>query len=131
MRLATSLLIVALAAAILGGCGGSSDDGTGSGTAPESEAGTSTAPAGAAARSCGDEARFGEVRATGLSCLEARRLAGAWAARGGACRPTGGASHAACTIAAYRCIANEVGKGLSVSCARSGASLAFIARRGT
>ena len=128
-RLVIPLAIFALAAALLAGCGGSSDSGsTGSGTAPR--AGTSTAPAGASARACETEASDAEaLRATAVSCSEARQVMFAWQ-RADACGTPTGASRSACGIRSYRCLSAASGRGVAVSCARPGHSIAFIAKRG-
>ncbi len=95
MRLATPLAIAVLAAALLAGCGGSSssDSGstsTGSGTAPKS--GDSTAPIGASAQSCDTHAvAVKSLRATGVSCGQARQLMFGWQ-RNPACASPQGAS---------------------------------------
>jgi hypothetical protein len=129
MRLATPLLILVLAAVFLGGCGGSSDE-TGSGASTAPAGGSSTAPAGASARACPLNAGGIEgVRATGVSCGEAQRLAYAWQ-REKACRPAAGASRSGCSLRSYRCLATATDRGWSVSCAKPGRSVAFTVRRG-
>lgn len=130
MRLAAPLLILALAAALLGGCGGSSD-GTSPGSTAEPQAGSSTAPAapkGAAAKACAlDAGGIRGLRATKVSCGEAQRIALAWRAAPD-CAKTG--SRSGCSVKSYRCAATATGRGWSVSCAKPGASIAFTVRRG-
>lgn len=128
MRLAVPIAIVALSAAALVGCGDSSSEQSSSGaTAPP--ASTSTAPAGASAHACPLSAGGAEgLRATGVSCGKAQRLAIAWR-RSGECVPPAGASRSACTISSYRCLAAATGRGLAVSCARPGRAVAFTARQ--
>lgn len=126
MRLATPLAVLALIGGLMVGCGGSSE-GTGSTSPPT---GPPTAPAGASAQVCplaigGTKG----LRATGVSCGEAQRLAVTWM-RSTGCEPKPGASHSACTVRGYRCIGTATDRGLSVSCARPGRSVAFTARRG-
>jgi hypothetical protein len=119
MRLAVPFAIVALlAAGLLGGCGGgsSSTSSTGGG-APATEG----APPGASAQACGSES----LRATGVSCAEAKSVLLAWQ-RGQSCAGTPGASHSACSVRGYRCIGARTERGLAVSCAQPGRAIAFI-----
>ena len=129
MRLAVPITIV-LAAALLGGCGGSSQSNstdTGSGATPQG--GAATAPAGASAQSCdAGVAETESLRATGISCGEAKAVLLAWQRKSG-CAGSQGISHIACTVRSYRCIATRTDRGLSVSCARPGRSVAFTSRR--
>jgi hypothetical protein len=128
MRLAVPIAIVVLAAALAGGCGGSGSEsesnGTGTTAAPQGGA----APAGASAQSCGDFAGAEAVRATGVSCAAARPVVVAWT-RDDGCVGSQGISHVACTVRSYRCIATRTERGLSVSCAGPGRSLAFTSKR--
>jgi hypothetical protein len=90
---------------------------------------TSTAPAGASAHACVLNAGGAEgLRATAVSCGEARRVALGWR-RSDACAPAGGASRAACTVRSYRCLATSTARGFTVGCSRPGRSLAFTVRR--
>jgi hypothetical protein len=135
IRLAAPLVIVAFAALLLGGCGGSSSD-EGSmpdvtiqgGKAPPG-ADTSGAPVGAAARSCDtDTVDVEELRATGVSCGQARQVMYGWQ-RASSCAGSSGASRSACTSRSYRCLSTRTDRGLAVSCSRPGRSIAFIAKR--
>lgn len=128
MRLAVPIAIVALAVAALGGCGGSSQsDSTATGSG--SQGGAETAPAGASAQSCNaGGAETESLRATGISCAKAKAVLLAWQ-RDDGCVGSQGISHIACTVRSYRCIATRTDRGLSVSCARPGRSVAFISRR--
>ena len=129
MRPAVPIAIVALAAALAGGCGGSTpgnDSTAGPGAAPPG--GAATAPAGASAQSCDDVAGAESLRVTGLSCAAARPIVVAWTDDDG-CVGSQGISHIACTVGSYRCIATRTERGLSVSCAGPGRSIAFISRR--
>lgn len=130
MRAATSLAGLAiLAAALLGGCGGSSSEDSTGGSRPAPPANTSTAPAGATAHGCAlSVAGIEGLRVTAVSCGEGQRLAGAWR-RSEDCAPPGGASRSACTVRSFRCIATATDRGHSVSCAGKGRSIAFTARR--
>jgi len=129
MRLATPLAVLALAAGLLVGCGGYSSEGTDTGSG-SSGAQTSTAPVGASVHACPlDVAGTQGLRATGVSCGEAQRVALAW--RGGSsCTAAPGASHSACSVHGYRCIGTATDRGLAVSCARPGRAVAFTVRRG-
>jgi hypothetical protein len=148
MKLAAPLLIAVLAAALVAGCGSSSDEGTqgSEATAPETtapqplgEAGTrqppssasaDEAPAGASARPCDTYAIDAEgLRVTGLSCKQGRQLMFAWQ-RAEGCVLIGDASRGACSVRSYRCLATKTARGVSVSCAQPGRSLAFLAKRG-
>jgi hypothetical protein len=130
MRLATPLAIVALAAALLAGCGGSSsgNGSTGSSTAPRGS--SSTAPIGASARSCETHAVDARsLRATGVSCGQARQVMFGWQ-RDARCAGPQGASRSACTTRSYRCLSTTTERGIAVSCSRPGQAIAFIAKRG-
>lgn len=130
MRLATRLVIVALAAALLSGCGSSSDEGTETAARTSSAADSSSTPVGASAKSC--RARSADtrgLRATGVSCKEARRLLADWNASK-SCAAPADASRSSCSLGSYRCLAAATDRGLTVSCARSGQSVAFTVRRG-
>jgi hypothetical protein len=130
MRLAVPIAIVALAATVLGGCGGSSgSDSTETGSNAAPQGGAATAPAGASAASCDvSVAGVEALRATGISCDGAKAVLLAWQ-RNDSCVGSQGISHIACTVRSYRCIATRTDRGLSVSCARPGRSLAFISKR--
>jgi hypothetical protein len=126
MRLAVPLAIVVLAVAVLAGCG-SSGDGGGSTSAPQSSG--SSAPAGASAHSCGgQEGPADGLRATGIPCKQAKLLAAAWARNDG-CAPADGASRSSCKLeGGYDCLAAVTDRGLAVSCARPGSSVAFTVK---
>jgi hypothetical protein len=128
MRLLTPLAIVAIVAALLAGCGSSSDssDQAGSTAAPKSS--DSSAPAGASAHACAiDAGGASGLRVTAVSCGAGQKTAIAWR-RDATCRPPAGGSQAGCTVAGYRCIATSADRGLAVSCARPGRSIAFTAK---
>lgn len=130
MRLATPLAIVALAAALLAGCGGSSDDGTGTDTGTAPPANGSSAPAGATAKNCPTHAADTRgLRATGLGCKQARQLMDEWG-RSKGCAAPADSSRSSCSLGPYRCLAAATDRGLMVSCARSGESIAFTVKPG-
>jgi hypothetical protein len=136
MRLATPLAIVALAAALLSGCGGSSSSSTGGSTqtgtgAPSqtSGAGTPSAPVGASARECATHAaNAAGLRAVGVSCGAARKVMYGWQLLG-ACAPPSAASRTSCTVRSFRCLSGGTDRGVVVGCSRPGESIAFVARR--
>jgi hypothetical protein len=127
MRVATTIATVLLIAALLGACG--SDDGGGSETTGAGAgAGGAGAPAGAAALECNAHARDAEeLRATGIACPWARALMFRWQGSP-ACAPAADASRSSCRIGAYRCLGAVNDRGISVSCAQRGRSVAFLAR---
>lgn len=123
-RIPLVLLAAALLAAALAGCGG---DGGGEG-ASATEPGS--APAGAAALECKAHASDAEqLRAAGVACPWARALMYRWGGRRD-CAPAGGASRSSCRIGAFRCRGTAAGRGVAVSCARPGRSVAFLSTRG-
>jgi hypothetical protein len=129
MRLATPLTIVAISAALLAGCGGSSDDGTGTGATTAPGAADSSAPAGATAKSCPTHsAETKGLRATGLACEQARLLMNEWE-KSQSCAAPADSSRSSCSLGYYRCLAAATDRGLTVSCARSGQSVAFTVKR--
>jgi hypothetical protein len=129
MRPITSIAILALAVALLGGCG-SSGGSSSTGSVPPPSSNGATAPAGAAAQSCETQAVDAEaLRATGLGCGQARQVMFAWQ-RASGCAPAKSASRSGCTVGSYRCASVVTAKGIAVSCAQPGRSIAFIARRG-
>lgn len=139
MRLAAVLAVALLLAALALGCG-SSDGGDGtSSEAPATEnappardgyGGSREAPAGAAVRSCETQAVDAErLRATAVSCGEARQVMFAWQ-RAEGCGLIGNASRGSCVVRSYRCLSVRTGRGVSVSCTRPGRSIAFLAQRG-
>jgi hypothetical protein len=137
MRLSTPLAVLALAAGMLTGCGGSSSESTSTGSSSSGVTGssspgshTSTAPAGASVRACPlNIAGTQRLRATGVSCGEAQLVALTWWGSAG-CTAEPGASHSACSVRSYRCIGTATDRGLAVSCARPGRAVSFTARRG-
>ncbi len=122
------LAVVALVIALLSGCGDSpSDEGVSTRTEKEP---AGSAPVGAAAESCEAHSAAAEaLRATGISCDQARQLMQGWQ-REPSCSLPAGASRASCLTRSYRCLATRTGRGIAVSCARAGQSIAFTARPG-
>jgi hypothetical protein len=117
-RLAPFATLV-LSIALLAGCGDSSSE----------ETSTPKAPVGATAKSCGTRAPgFQALRVTGATCPLARRVMHGWQ-RIYSCASPAGASRHACTAGSYRCASVRTDRGVAVSCAGPGQSVAFISRR--
>jgi len=137
MRLAIPIATAVLAALLLAGCGGSSSSSTGgstqtgTGAPPQaSGAGAPSAPIGASARSCDTGAVDAtELRAAGIPCGQARQVMYGWQ-REPSCAPPPGASRSSCLTRSYRCLGARTDRGLAVSCARPGESVAFVVKRG-
>jgi hypothetical protein len=117
-----ALLAAVLCAAALAGCGGGGDS-TGGGTEGTGVT-QSGEPAGATSEACGPN----ELKATGISCDEAKAISTAWHAAPG-CAVIAGGSHGTCKIKGYLCIAAAVGKGTVVSCALPGRDAFFFVPR--
>lgn len=129
-----SLALAALLAAgvLVTGCGSSNDE---SSTRTSSKPGATTstkptAPPGATAQECGNTTVAGtsQLRVTGVGCPVGRGIVASWA-KSDACAASN--SRPSCTVyRGYRCLATRTDAGLAVSCARSGSSISFIAKRG-
>jgi hypothetical protein len=119
------LLLALTTALLIAGCGSSEE------SEPTATATTPAAPAGASARSCeGTVAGTSELRVTGVGCDVGHAVVAAWADKS-ACTPASDASLGSCSIYdGYRCIGATTDRGVAVSCARTGSSVAFIAERG-
>lgn len=126
---------LAIFATIATSCG--SSDGGGYGAdgsterAPTATATTPAAPPGASARDCGETTVAGteQLRVTGIGCDIGRGIVASWANRP-ACSAPAGASRYACTAYdGYRCLGATTARGIAVSCARPGSSVAFLAKR--
>jgi hypothetical protein len=131
-RLVALLAVVALAAVLAAGCSGSSaDEGSstsGASTRAAPPTSSSGAPVGAAAKSCETQAADAEgLRATGVSCKQARQVMYGWQQRG-SCSSPRGASRVSCTTHTYRCTGARTERGTAVSCARPGRSIAFVVK---
>jgi hypothetical protein len=68
------------------------------------------------------------LRATAIGCDRARQAMNSWQ-REPSCALPAGASRGSCLTRSYRCQSVRVDRGIAVSCARPGESVAFIARR--
>jgi hypothetical protein len=134
MRLAAPL-VVALTTALLAGCGSSSIETGGSRTGTVTGEvrvgpGDASGPVGASARTCETGAPSAEgLRATGISCGQARQVLSGWQ-RERSCSLPPGASRGSCLTRSYRCLGARTDRGVAVSCSRQGQSVAFLARRG-
>lgn len=128
---AAAIALVVLAAALLGGCGSSSEEGSTGSDGPLTESAPNAgAPVGASARSCETFAADAEaLRATGLPCDQARQVLYGWQREPSCALPAGG-SRGGCLSHSYRCQAVRADRGIAVSCARAGESIAFVVRRG-
>ena len=114
-----------LLAALPAGCG-SSDEGE-----PTATATTPPAPAGASARGCGETTVAGTegLRVTGIGCDVGRGIVAVWAGKPD-CSPSPNASRSSCSLTrGFRCLAAVTERGVAVSCARPGGSIAFLASR--
>lgn len=121
---ARPLLIVLVAALLIAGCGSSGEqDPTATATTPE-------APPGASARTCrGTVAAVEELRVTGVDCAVGLIVATAWTSEP-SCAPAEESSRSSCSVHdGYRCLGATTDRGVAVSCARSGSSVAFLAKR--
>jgi hypothetical protein len=108
-------VVVLVVASFVVGCGGSSSSTT---TKPK-------APAGSKVVSCKTEG----LRATSVDCASARKVMVGWQ-HSHACALGQGESRGACTVSGFRCQSVRTGKGVSVSCARPGGDVFFIAKAG-
>jgi len=135
MRLPSPNTIVLAVLAIVGavtaaGCGSSSDETTGASETTAPPASTSTtpeAPIGVRARSCGATGSSGEVRVTGVSCELGRSLVAGWH-KDSDCAAPKGASRTSCRLGKFTCLGVVTDRGVGVSCAAPGRSVAFIGR---
>jgi hypothetical protein len=129
-RLAAPIVLVALTAVLAAGCGDSSveSDGSQTGTVTPRASGEG-APIGAAAKSCETQAVGADaLRATGVSCNQARQVMYGWRQKG-SCSSPPGASRVSCTTRSYRCLGARTDRGTAVSCSRPGRSIAFVVKR--
>jgi hypothetical protein len=132
-----SLLAVAIVmlAALATGCGSSGDSGSetsaGPGAGPTATATTPAAPPGASSRACESPVVGTEqLRVTGIGCDPGRRVAAEWVDKP-ACSSPADASRFSCIVDdRYRCLGAATGRGIAVSCAHPGSSVAFVAKRG-
>jgi hypothetical protein len=127
------IVAVALALALAAAGCGSSGDGSGYGSRSSTEATpVPSAPPGASARRCERIAVAGtnDLRVAGVGCGVGRGVVVAWIGKPACSRPSG-ASRFSCSVNdGYRCLGADTERGIAVSCARRGGSVAFLARRG-
>jgi hypothetical protein len=125
------LAVAALALALPAGCGDSpsEESSTSGGPTRTEEAPTPGAPVGAAAKSCEAHSTDTEsLRATEIPCDRARQVMYGWQ-REPSCSLPPGASRGSCLTRSHRCLATRADRGIAVSCARAGQSIAFISAR--
>jgi hypothetical protein len=138
VSVATVLAVLAAAALLVAGCGGSGSEGSSStapqgGAAQEGGAGEGgakkatapNAPAGSKVIFCSDGAM--QRRATALDCGPARTTMQHWESSH-ACGLGDGDSRGSCSLGGFRCQEVKVDRGVAVSCAKPGADVAFIAK---
>jgi hypothetical protein len=128
--LAALAIVGAMAAS---GCGSSADETTGASETAAPPASTSTtrgqeAPVGVRAPSCNATGSSGEVRVTGVSCELGRSLVAGWY-KDGDCSATEGASRMHCRLGRFVCLGAATDRGIAVTCAAPGRSVAFIGRK--
>jgi hypothetical protein len=139
LRPVLGVLALALAMAAggaLAGCGSSTGGTTGTSgeagsgtTAPPPSATTSSgAPPGVTVKTCSDDlTELPGVRVVGASCAEGRATVAAWT-HTTSCSLSKDASHSACTVGRYRCIATATDRGIAANCARPGRSISFVVK---
>jgi hypothetical protein len=69
----------------------------------------------------------GEVRVTGVSCELGRSLVAGWY-KDDACSAPQGASRFSCRLGKFICLSAVTDRGVAVTCATPGRSVAFIGR---
>ena len=120
-------------AALLAGCGSSDEEQT---TPSGTESGATTSasppaegPAGSAVQTCTVKStELENLRVTGIDCGIGQQVATGWTHVPSCAKPQGG-SRFACSVRGYRCLSATVDRGVAVTCARPGRSIAFIAPR--
>jgi hypothetical protein len=126
------LALAATAAAMLAGCGSSSDETGETAEPPASTSGApggQEAPIGARAKACADgSVSGGEVRVTGIPCGLGRMLVAGWY-KNSECSSPAGASRTSCKLGNFTCLGLNADRGLAVTCAGPGRSVAFVAKR--
>jgi hypothetical protein len=124
----TILLAVLAVAGAAAGCGSSPDETTGPPASTSTTREKQEAPIGARAERCGgDTAAGGEVRVTGASCKLGRELVAGWY-KDSACSAPKGASRTSCKLGKFTCLGAVTDRGVAVTCAAPGRSVAFIGR---
>ncbi|MEA2673104.1 MAG: hypothetical protein QOI92_296 [Chloroflexota bacterium] len=124
---------IVAAALVVAGCGGGSGNGSSSTGPAHEESGAPkkatapNAPAGSKVVACKERRiETHQLRASAVDCGTARKTMRHWVSSH-ACT-LGKGSHSSCSLDGFRCQAVRVDQGASVSCARSGADVAFIAK---
>jgi hypothetical protein len=125
----TILLVLSFATAVATtGCGSSSDETTGPPASTSTTREKREAPIGVRAERCGGgTASGGEVRVTGVSCELGRSLVAGWY-KDSACSAPKGASRTSCRLGRFTCLGAVTDRGVAVTCAAPGRSVAFIGR---
>jgi hypothetical protein len=139
-RSATALACIAIAvtASLVAGCGGGSGSGSSSSTAPggggangagaPKKATAPNAPAGSKVVACKEGAADTEqLRATAVDCGSALEVMRRWE-RSHTCTLGKSSSRGSCALGGFRCQAVRAGRGASVSCARPGGDVSFLAK---
>jgi hypothetical protein len=128
IALAALAIVIAMAT---GGCGSSSDETTGASETTAPPASTTPgqeAPVGVRATSCDATGSSGEVRVTGVSCEVGRSLVAGWH-KNTDCSAPEGASRTPCKVGGFFCLGAVTNRGVAVTCAAPGRSVAFIGRK--
>jgi hypothetical protein len=129
----TILLAVLALAVAAAGCGSSSDETTGTSETTVPPASTLTtpgqeAPIGVRAKSCEGGGSGGGIRVTGVPCALGRLLVSGWY-KNDACAAPKGASRTSCKLGLFTCLGAVTDRGVAVTCAAPGRSVAFIGRK--
>jgi hypothetical protein len=136
---APACVAIAVIALLVAGCGGGSGSGSSSSTAPRGGGGANgagapkkatapNAPAGSKVVACKEGAAdMEQLRATAVHCGPARETMHRWE-RSRACTLGKSSSRGSCALGGFRCQAVRAGRGASVSCARPGGDVSFIAK---
>ena len=130
MKVLVALALAVSAAFLLAACGGRSSSISGSSSPAAGgpkKATAPDAPAGSKVTSCGGDLVGGvQLRATAVDCRTARAIYRRWD-RSRACALGKAASRGSCSVGDLRCQAVRTDGGASVSCARPGADVSFLA----
>ena len=85
-------------------------------------------PIGVRAKSCEGAGSSDEVRVTGVSCELGRSLVSGWY-KDRDCSAPEGASRTSCRLGRFTCLGAVTDRGVAVTCATPGRSVAFIDRK--
>ena len=120
---------IVAAALLAAGCGSSDETSeTKPANPPASTSPSPEAPQGARAERCGEGATSGgEIRVTGVSCELGRELVAGWH-KNRACASPPGASRTSCKLGRFSCLGAVAARGIAVTCAGPGRSVAFIGK---